>query len=103
MVKNRTLAQAISDASFAEFYAVLSFKAAWYGKEVVKVNRWFASSKPCSCCGWKNERLTLSDRIFICQSCGLKIDRDLNASENILKEALRVSNAIRTLSECQSV
>jgi putative transposase len=100
MVKNRKLAKAISDASFAEFYAVLSYKAAWYGKEVVKVDRWFASSKTCSCCGWKNEKLTLSDRTFVCQSCGLEKDRDLNASENILKEALRVSSAIRTPSEC---
>ncbi len=103
MVKNRKLAKSISDASFAEFYAVLSYKAAWYGKEVVKVDRWFASSKTCSCCGWKNEKLTLSDRTFNCSSCGLEKDRDLNASENILKEALRVSSAIRTPSECQSV
>jgi putative transposase len=103
MVKNRKLAKSISDASFAEFYAVLSYKAAWYGKAVVKVDRWFASSKTCSCCGWKNEKLTLSDRTFNCSSCGLEKDRDLNASENILKEALRVSSAIRTPSECQSV
>ena len=103
MVKNRKLAKSISDASFAEFYAVLSYKAAWYGKEIVKVDRWFASSKTCSCCGWKNEKLTLSDRTFNCSSCGLEKDRDLNASENILKEALRVSSAIRTPSECQSV
>ena len=103
MVKNRKLAKSISDASFAEFYAVLSYKAAWYGKEIVKVDRWFASSKTCSCCGWKNEKLTLSDRTFNCSSCGLEKDRDLNASENILKEALRVSSAIRTLSDCQSV
>ena len=103
MVKNRKLAKSISDASFSEFYAVLSYKAAWYGKAVVKVDRWFASSKTCSCCGWKNEKLTLSDRTFNCSSCGLEKDRDLNASENILKEALRVSSAIRTPSECQSV
>ncbi|MEI6706150.1 MAG: RNA-guided endonuclease TnpB family protein [Methylococcales bacterium] len=93
MVKNHRLAKSISDASFAEFYSTLSYKAAWYGKEVVKVDRWFASSKTCSCCGWKNENLV----------CGLKKDRDVNASENILKEALRVSSAIRTPSECQSV
>jgi putative transposase len=80
----------------------LSYKAAWYGKEVVKVDRWFASSKTCSCCGWKNENLTLSDRTFNCSSCGLEKDRDRNASENILKEALRVSDAQRTPSECLS-
>jgi putative transposase len=102
MVKNHKLAKSISDASFAEFYNTLSYKAAWYGKKVVKVDRWFASSKICSCCGWKNEKLTLSDRVFECLACGLKKDRDLNASKNILKEALRVSDAIRTQSECQT-
>lgn len=103
MVKNHKLAKSMSDASFAEFYSTLSYKAAWYGKEIVKVDRWFASSKTCSCCGWKNDNLTLSDRVFQCLVCGLKKDRDLNASENILKEALRVSSAIRTPSECQTV
>ena len=102
MVKNKKLAKSISDASFSEFYNVLSYKADWYGKEIVKVDRWFASSKTCSCCGWKNEQLILSDRIFNCKVCGLESDRDLNASKNILNEALRVSSAIRTPSECQT-
>lgn len=102
MVKNHQLAKSISDASFSEFYATLSYKAAWYGKEVVKIERWFASSKTCSGCGWKNENLTLSDRTFKCQSCGLELDRDLNASKNILREALRVSSAIRTPSKGQT-
>jgi putative transposase len=103
MVQNHKLAKSISDAAFTEFYSTLIYKAAWYGKEVVKVDRWFASSKTCSCCGWKNENLTLSDRVFECLACGLKKNRDLNASENILKEALRVSSAIRTPSECQTL
>lgn len=102
MIKNKKLANSLSDAAFSEFYTTLSYKAAWYGKEVVKVNRWFASSKTCSCCGWKNENLTLADRVFNCPVCGLSKDRDLNASENILQEALRVSSAIRTSSECQT-
>ena len=103
MVKNHKLSKSISDAAFSEFYATLSYKAGWYGKEVVKVDRWFASSKTCSCCGWKNEKLTMADRVFNCPVCGLSKNRDLNASENILKEALRVSNAIRTPSECQTI
>jgi putative transposase len=98
MVKNHCLAKSISDAAFSEFYQVLSYKADWYGKEVVKVDRWFASSKKCSCCGWKNDGLTLADRIFECKTCGLVLDRDLNASANILEEALRVNSAIRTQS-----
>jgi putative transposase len=99
MVKNHCLAKSISDAAFSEFYQVLSYKANWYGKEVVKVDRWFASSKTCSCCGWKNDELTLADRIFECKACDLVLDRDLNASANILEEALRVNSAIRTQSE----
>jgi putative transposase len=89
MVKNRKLAKSIS--------------AAWYGKEVVKVDRWFASSKTCSCCGWKNEILTLADKTFNCPVCGLSKERDLNAAENILQQALSVSSAILTPSECQTL
>lgn len=103
MIKNHKLAKSISDASFSEFYSILSYKAKWYGKEVIKIDRWFASSKTCSCCGWKDKQLTLSDRTFVCQSCNLELDRDLNASRNILEEALRVSNAIRTPSGCQTL
>ncbi len=99
MIKNHCLAKSISDASFSEFYRVLSYKAAWHDKEVVKVGRFYPSSKTCSCCGWKDDDLTLSDRLFKCKACGLEIDRDLNASANILEEALRVNSAIRTQSE----
>jgi len=102
MVKNHKLAKSISDASFSEFYSVLSYKAAWHGKEVIKIGRFYPSSKTCSCCGWKNDELTLSDRIFKCKSCNLEIDRDHNASINILEEALRVNSAIRTQSEHKS-
>jgi putative transposase len=94
MVKNHKLAKSINDASFSKVYNVLSYKAKWYGKEVIKIDRWFASSKTCSCCGWKDKHLTLSDRTFVCKLCGFKLDRDLNASRSILKEALRVSNAL---------
>ena len=54
------------------------------------VDRWFPSSKRCSCCGKKNEKLTLNDRIFICPHCGKIIDRDLNAAINILLEGIRI-------------
>ena len=100
MIKNRKLSKSISDASFSEFYRVLSYKALWYGKELVKVGRFYASSKTCSHCGWKNDELKLSDRTFTCKSCCLEIDRDLNASITILEEALRVNSAIRTQSGC---
>lgn len=103
MIKNHCLAKSISDASFSEFYNILGYKAAWYGKTIVKVDRWFASSKLCSHCGWKDTELKLSDRTFCCKACGLEIDRDLNASKNILEEALRVSSAIRTQSDCKTI
>ena len=101
MVKNHKLAKSISDASWSEFVRMLTYKALWYGKEVVKIGRFFASSKTCNCCGWKNVYLTLQNRIFNCRECGSSIDRDLNAAKNILKEALRIGNAIRTQSGSQ--
>jgi putative transposase len=102
MLKNRKLSKSISDVSFSEFFNVLSYKAAWNDKQVVKIGRFFASSKTCSCCGWKDADLTLSDRTFNCKACGLQKDRDANASINILEEALRVNSAIRTPSDCKT-
>jgi putative transposase len=98
MMKNHKLAKSIADASWADFTTMLGYKAMWYGKEVVRVDRWFASSKLCPSCGNKKVILTLQERTFHCNECGFSMDRDLNASRNILKEALRVSNAIRTQS-----
>ena len=67
---------------------MLQYKANWYGKEVIKVNRYYASSKTCGC-GVKNENLKLSDRVWTCGSCGTKNNRDELASLNILKEGRR--------------
>lgn len=83
MVKNRRLAQAVSDASFGEFRRQLSYKSMWTGVEVVTADRFFASSKICSCCGHKKEELKLSERTFVCDQCGTSIDRDLNAAKNL--------------------
>lgn len=83
MVKNRNLAQAISDVSFGEISRQLAYKAMWRGKELVRADQWFASSKLCSCCGHKKEVLKLSERIYNCENCGLSIDRDLNAAKNL--------------------
>lgn len=83
MAKNRRLAQAVSDVSFGEIRRQLAYKAQWGGKEVVVADRWFASSKICSCCGHKKETLKLSERIYKCENCGLEIDRDLNAAKNL--------------------
>jgi len=83
MIKNHNLAQAISDVGFGEFRRQIEYKAKWKGKKVIIADRYFASSKTCSCCGIKNENLKLSDRTFVCVNCGLIIDRDLNAAINL--------------------
>jgi len=62
------------------------YKAEWSDKSVIKINRFFPSSKTCSKCGWKNNNLTLNDRKWICKECGEILDRDVNAAINILKE-----------------
>ena len=85
--KNHTLAQAISDVGWGEFRRQLAYKAAWYGCRVIVADRWFASSKTCSGCGWVDGYLTLANRTFRCQVCGLVVDRDLNAAKNLEKLA----------------
>jgi putative transposase len=90
MLANHCLAQAVSDASFFEVKRQMLYKAEQYGGYVQQVDRWYASSKTCSSCGWRNDDLTLADRVFICHDCGLVIDRDLNAAITIRKEALRL-------------
>ena len=85
MLKNRRLAQAIGDVGFAEFKRLLLYKAAWYGSRVILADRWEPSSKRCSGCGWLDEELTLSDRTFHCDQCGLMLDRDLNGAINLVQ------------------
>src|SRR5438876_6090288 len=93
MLKNHTLAQAVSDSNFGEIRRQLEYKASWQSVHLVLIDRWYASSKTCSGCGWVDEDQDLSDRTFICQECGLMMDRDLNAAINILKEALRTTGS----------
>jgi putative transposase len=83
MLKNRHLSRAIADVGLYEFRRQLEYKARDAGCIVQVVSRWEPSSKTCSGCGWINEHLTLADRIFICQECGLTIDRDFNAAQNL--------------------
>jgi putative transposase len=90
MIKNRKLSKHIADASWGNFVTLLQYKCDWYGKELVKVNRFYPSSKTCGDCGWINQNLKLSDREWTCSSCGVVHDRDVNASHNILKEGLKI-------------
>lgn len=84
MVKNRSLSRHISDSSWSEFVRMLEYKSEWYGSTVAKIGRFQPSSKICSC-GHIKDDLTLADRVWTCGSCGLTHDRDILASQNILK------------------
>ena len=94
MTKNHRLAQAVNDVSFGELRRQIEYKAETNGVKVTKADRFFASSKTCSVCGEKKEDLTLSDRTYRCPHCGAVIDRDLNASLNLL--GLLVNHKIGT-------
>ena len=92
MLKNHHLAQAIGDVGWYEFRRQLTYKAAGSGCRIILADRWLASSKTCSCCGWVDETLELKDRVFRCRNplrpdCGLVLDRDLNAALNLAKLA----------------
>jgi len=88
MQKNRILAKSISDSSWSNFFIMLKYKADWYGRELIEIDRWFPSSKRCACCGHINNGLKLSDRIWECPSCEKTLDRDINAAKNILTVGL---------------
>lgn len=90
MMKNHKLAKSIQELGLYEMRRQLEYKSSWYGRKLVFIDRFFPSSKTCSCCGWKNNNLKLSDREFICEGCSLIIDRDENAAINIENEGLRL-------------
>ena len=82
------MAKSISDASWSRFVSILTYKAEWYGKSVYKINRWFASSKTCSECGYQLDKLDLSIREWTCFDCDVRHDRDVNAAKNVLKRGI---------------
>ncbi|WP_039633239.1 RNA-guided endonuclease TnpB family protein [Streptomyces sp. 769] len=91
MMKNSRLARAISDASWSTLRSMLEYKAAWYGREVVTVDRWFPSSKLCSHCGALAAGMPLHVRTWACDNCGTTHDRDVNAAKILLAAGLAVS------------
>ena len=92
MLKNHCLAKSIQELSLNRFKTILTYKAIWYGRDLVIIDRWFPSSKLCNVCGYKNTELKLKDRNWICPECNTVHDRDLNAAINIKKEGIRITN-----------
>jgi putative transposase len=91
MVKNHCLAKAISEVGWSEFVRQLEYKATWYGRTLVKIDKWYPSSKRCFACGHMLDSLTLDVRVWTCPECGVVHDRDLNAAQNILAAGLAVA------------
>ena len=83
MVQNHHLAQAITDVGFYEFRRQMLYKGQWYGCQIILAPRFYPSSKRCSQCGHVQATLELGTRVYICEQCGLMIDRDLNAAINL--------------------
>ena len=100
MARNRHLARSIMDGGFGEFRRQLEYKARFYGTTIVVADRWFPSSKTCSCCGSVKHELDLSQRTFQCDGCGFECDRDLNAADVL--ERLAASSAVSACGEERS-
>ncbi len=90
MMANHRLAQSISDVAWSGFVSKLEYKAKWYGKEVIRIETFFPSSKTCSCCNQVKSKLTLKERDWTCVSCNTKHDRDINAATNILQRGITI-------------
>ncbi len=82
-MSNRRLARAVGDAAWGELARQITYKQHWRSGLVVVADRWFASSKTCSGCGQVKPDLTLAERTYLCDGCGLVLDRDLNAAANL--------------------
>ncbi|GGM23938.1 transposase [Micromonospora sonchi] len=93
MLRNRRLARHIADAGFAEVRRQLAYKTEWNGGRLVTADRWFPSSKTCSGCGAVKAKLVLSERTYTCTTCGMTLDRDLNAARNLAALAAEVDTA----------
>ncbi len=91
LMRNHTLAKAISDVGWGELVRQLEYKAAWYGRTLVKIDRWYPSSKRCHACGQVRDSLPLDVRQWTCPACGVRHDRDVNAAKNILAVGLTVN------------
>jgi putative transposase len=93
LVRNRRMARALADAGLAGLRRQLTYKTSWYGSRLVVADRFYPSSKTCSACGWAKAKLTLAERIFNCEGCGLRLDRDMNAARNLAKLVEQVAQS----------
>ena len=91
MIRNRSLAKAISDCGWGSFRQMLAYKAARAGRHLIVIGRWYPSSKTCSACGHLLAALSLTTRTWQCPSCRTRHDRDINAAKNILAAGLAVA------------
>jgi len=92
MLKNHKLAKSIQELSLYEFKRKLIYKANWYGRQIIEINKFYPSSKLCNCCNYKNNDIELNDRTWTCPNCNTIHDRDINAAVNILNEGKRILN-----------
>jgi putative transposase len=95
MLRNRRLARALADSGLGEVRRLLGYKTVWYGSRLVVADPFYPSSKICSACGWVKAKLTLAERTFHCEACGLVLDRDLNAARNLAKLVQHVARSGR--------
>jgi putative transposase len=93
MLRNRRLARHIADAGFAELRRQLAYKTEWNGGQLIVADRWYPSSKTCSGCDTVKTKLALSKRTYTCTTCGLVLDRDLNAARNLAALAATVAGS----------
>ena len=93
MLKNHCLAESIADAAWSELFRMIAYKMKREGKYFVQIDTFFPSSKTCSCCGFKLDKLDLAKREWTCPHCGAHHDRDANAAANIRAEGIRILRA----------
>ena len=103
MMSNHCLSKSIGDCSWGELMRQITYKAGWYGRKIIKIDRYFPSSKTCSHCGYINEGLTLDQREWECPRCQKVLDRDYNASLNILRQGYNLTVGTTGLAVCPDV